>query len=852
MRFKRLKKINEIGRVITNSPTEIGGSLQSRLVPEISNDRTNLNNEDTLKILLDLAIDDDKSISFVNKYDDKTPRLGVNPTVQYDTPHGIYSYPFNKQTLINMIYTGSPTEATFATNYDFIHIFKTSDTGKVKIKDDFSTNAYSSYNNKAKYQTDLKQIIKTSIIFAIDFYNESIKYRFSDLLFTKVLEDIDLGNTKEEKIYSLEKLLNVMIYNIRTLSASSDIKLFKDRYSKLLAVIANLMHVETADDIDDALIKKETGLINFYTEKLLPIVDSLATKTLSTYRSSNDKVKSIGGLFYKIYYICFVTSKTLCDLTVMSRENESGSYFTLLLDLIGIKSVDDYEGSATIHPNEPTQSFAAGYGPETQYELLGTFNNIFKLRTILVDIFNNLLIDEKISNEYAEFSSSIITIEKISKIKNIESIKKIISQFKKNTNKISDFFYKFFQYNKNELLILNDLYDYIMNDLKMPKLLFSINAFQIIRKDKEKINKIFDLLIRYKSEIDVYDYFSLLTTVVDLNFNFLMFDKKQINNLNIENQRRVLDEFIFFIKTSTSYSDLAFDYYKKFMLLCDLNKDEIFDSIEELETYFRSNPTVNQRQKQMIESNYYEKLKYEILLNSSKIEINDQLYNLIINYLTEEMTYKQLYRLIFWTQPPPGKELKDVIKNYENPSFIKRVFNDDNFKKYIEMHEVSVYIDIIKDDDYYQQIIDDYLNTINDDIKISDFNKIILLLDSNNTKALNIIKKILHSKILVEHKDIYSSIRYFSKLIRDVINNVKNKSIVINILSQLLNCDSDDFKLYMELNLYTILNFATSEHEIIDFYKSFELKTIDPIKKKFLKTLIVTCVSNSQLVIPMF
>ena len=56
----------------------------------------------------------------------------------------------------------------------------------------------------------------------------------------------------------------------------------------------------------------------------------------------------------------------------------------------------------------------------------------------------------------------------------------------------------------------------------------------------------------------------------------------------------------------------------------------------------------------------------------------------------------------------------------------------------------------------------------------------------------------------------------------------------------------------MELNLYTILNFATSEHEIIDFYKSFELKTIDPIKKKFLKTLIVTCDSNSQLVIPMF
>lgn len=848
MKHKMLKKINEIGRVITYAPTQIGGNLQNRLVPELSNDRTNLNNEDTLKILLDLAIGDDKSISFVNKYDDKIPSLGVNPTVQYDTPHGIYSYPFNKQTLINMIYTGSPTEARFATDYDFIHVFKTDNIAKVKISDDFSTNVYDNYNNKAQYQIDLKQIIKTSIIFAIDFYNEAIRYRFSDLLFTKVLEGVDLGSTKEEKIYSLEKLLNIMIENIRSLSASSDTNLFRNRYSNLLAVVANLMQAETTDiDEDDVLIKKETGLINFYTEKLLPIIDSLATKTLSTYRGSNEKVKSRGGLFYKIYYICFITSKTLCDLTVASRENESGSFFTLLLDLIGIKSVDDNEGSATIHPNEPTQSFAAGYGPQAQYELLGTFNNIFKLR-MLKDIFDNLLNDEKISNEYAEFSSSIVTIEKISKIKNIEKLKIIISKFKKNINRISDFFYQFFLYNKNESFILNDLYDYIMNDLKMPKVLFSINAFQIIRKDAIKINTLFNLLIRYKSELDVYNYFNLLTTVVNLNFDFSMLNNiKLINNLNIQNQRKLLNELIFFIKTKNSYSDLAFDYYKKFMICCDLSKDEIFDSVEELENYFKTNPSGNQTQQNMIKLNHYEKLKFEILLNSSKIEITDSLYNLIIEYLTEEMTYEQLYKLIFLTKPPAGKALTDVIRYYENPSFIKRIFNDDNFKQYIDINNISIYIDVIKDIPYYDDIINNYLITIKDNIKISDLDKVILLLDSNNIKALNIIKDILHGEILVGDKDIYSNTRYFTKLIRNVINNVKNKSISISILSLMLNCESDDFNLYTQLNLYTILNFSTVDHQIIDFYRSFELKTKDPLKKKFLNTLVVSCIANEQL-----
>ena len=51
-----------------------------------------IDNQETLLKVLE-SVGDNCFISFVDKYDEKIPRLEVSPKVSYDTPHGNYTYP---------------------------------------------------------------------------------------------------------------------------------------------------------------------------------------------------------------------------------------------------------------------------------------------------------------------------------------------------------------------------------------------------------------------------------------------------------------------------------------------------------------------------------------------------------------------------------------------------------------------------------------------------------------------------------------------------------------------------------------------------------------------------------------
>lgn len=70
-------------------------------------------------------------ISFIDPYEKdendgsmKIPSFSLNPKATFNTPHGIYAYPFDKQNFKNFIITKSPTKSKFATERPYFHLIK--------------------------------------------------------------------------------------------------------------------------------------------------------------------------------------------------------------------------------------------------------------------------------------------------------------------------------------------------------------------------------------------------------------------------------------------------------------------------------------------------------------------------------------------------------------------------------------------------------------------------------------------------------------------------------------------------------------------------------------------------------
>ena len=70
---------------------ETTGKFQHQRAYSYDLDMTSLDDEQALLKVLE-NIGDNCFISFVDKYDEKIPRLEISPNVSYDTPHGNYAY----------------------------------------------------------------------------------------------------------------------------------------------------------------------------------------------------------------------------------------------------------------------------------------------------------------------------------------------------------------------------------------------------------------------------------------------------------------------------------------------------------------------------------------------------------------------------------------------------------------------------------------------------------------------------------------------------------------------------------------------------------------------------------------
>jgi len=116
-----------LGREIMFSPKKLSfknaeGAQQREVTAVDTVDKTKLTIEEVLEELI-LNSGPNTYIRFEKKYGDlEFPPLKISPRVNYQTPHGIYGYPLDKVNVENLVNTGMPTSAGFATKYDFFHV----------------------------------------------------------------------------------------------------------------------------------------------------------------------------------------------------------------------------------------------------------------------------------------------------------------------------------------------------------------------------------------------------------------------------------------------------------------------------------------------------------------------------------------------------------------------------------------------------------------------------------------------------------------------------------------------------------------------------------------------------------
>lgn len=394
--WRNFRRINE-SEAFSFDPETMRNSDISRVSPKTANpqivDKTNFNLKQTIKdIYKILESGGDKYVTFVDAYDESVPRLTVNPHIQYQTPHGIYSYPLNFNTFSNMLSTGSPDNVEFATNRPYFHVFQADDINKIKINSDLTTNY-----RQNKYPTDLRTVVRMYCQFTLShiFKSTEIYDYYAD-------EISDVRSTNEGAEF---------LRNVRKTSRDNDMDefnrlcynyLFKD-FTKLelrkieIAIktyIGLLSYEEIVTGTDE-----ETGDEDEYYDYInnprkyedyitkdsrrVPekCVDFLS-KILNAYSNTEDNKfykRTKRSRFYNIYYIIRILSQfTENDYGEKSIDINDriiqGGMFSIFLRGINIDAIDDLKGTSTLHHAEPSQAVAMEISKDT-IDLLGTYRN---------------------------------------------------------------------------------------------------------------------------------------------------------------------------------------------------------------------------------------------------------------------------------------------------------------------------------------------------------------------------------------------------------------------------------------------------------------------------------------------
>ena len=363
---------------IINRASDLTGDMQHQSAASYSNDMSEIDNQETLLKVLE-NVGDNCFISFVDKYDEKIPRLEVSPEVSYDTPHGNYAYPLTIKSLKDIIEKSRIGGASFALDRPYFHIFKKSDRlNSIEIQPDGSNNYSGNYNN------DLKTIVHTAVMFNAarnleknpdkyvappDTEDETYrKIRFDDKQWRvrkKIKDNTKTSETNNESFY---KILNIL--------------------SEDLCYLVNLNNKKYPREFVELIV-------DFLVNTLKIKISSFQNKFFVRIKGKRKLLSKFHGL----YYACFMLAKGMSYNVDIFEDNDAnafdvnkinnpqsnrirqGSIFTMLLNSIDIDFIND-KGSSTLHSSEPIQAVYLNSSKKENVVLVGTFNNIFKIKDV--------------------------------------------------------------------------------------------------------------------------------------------------------------------------------------------------------------------------------------------------------------------------------------------------------------------------------------------------------------------------------------------------------------------------------------------------------------------------------------
>ena len=402
MKIRLLKKYikESLGREIMSSPERLSNKdtaadQQKELTKIKTIDKTNLSLEEVLEELI-LSADSSTYIRFVEKFGDiEIPKFEVSPKVKYHTPHGIYGYPLDQTNLENLVNSGAPTSASFATNASFFHLYKIdkSKTANVTKDNEEQKLIAGKYTSKQAVIDDIAECIRLS----------------TGLITHSESEDAVLQDYKD-----LEKDIKSLKSN-----ASYDNYYFTSIFTKYSHLVGK---------VDEEKIDEKQSLVNIYK---FEIADAMYEYMKLSFKRFGRHTKNVSKQ-YSFFVILKEAVGSISSAIAEINKTSRGQYYSILLKAVGFQGITDV-GTSTIHGNEPEQAVSFDFSGNT-IKPIGTFVNVFKNKTGKHKTkFNEILkglVDNDLVNWQPEYGSEAYSYD--FKNLSLKSFKSIINQIKDN------------------------------------------------------------------------------------------------------------------------------------------------------------------------------------------------------------------------------------------------------------------------------------------------------------------------------------------------------------------------------------------------------------------------------------
>jgi len=369
-------------------------SFLSKVGGSSSVDKTNYSLEETLEDIV-TNIKDELFISFVDEYDENVPRLETNPNVTYDTPHGIYAYPLTYKTLAELRNESSIKGATFAINRKYMHLFtKSRGVNSVDINPDGSNN-YS-----GNLQRDKITMIKSAIMLTTskssgqeykNYIQRKNKERFEGLNYSKKNFDSRIKEIENITLDIARKNLNRVKNSLKNNPSTQEYDVIHH-----IVLVTNILSCISL--VEKSVTKSKD--LDLATEIIYDVLENVTFSDENThYRKYGNKMSDFHILMTYAYFLSMPIRDSKMSLTPDGGDDPSlGTYFTVLLDEIGINMVND-KGTGTIHRNEPLQAFYLNTSKRLRIKHIGTYKNIFYHKHAPID-FDNAFLGYNIKGEY--------------------------------------------------------------------------------------------------------------------------------------------------------------------------------------------------------------------------------------------------------------------------------------------------------------------------------------------------------------------------------------------------------------------------------------------------------------------